>query len=299
MTPVIVVHGGAGRIAPENAQAAHAGVAQAVECGRRILLAGGDAVEAVVAAVRSMEDDPVFNAGRGACLNAAGIVEVDAGIMRGRDCAVGAIAAVPELADGIVVARAVLEHSPHCLLAADGAVAFARARGVGHFGRDAVWTAKAQARYDAARRGIDDATGQADTVGAIAIDADGHLAAACSTGGVLLKAPGRVGDSPVPGAGYFAADAMGASCATGVGEAILRRVACHDALVRMRAGLSAQAAALAVCSDVVALGEGFTCGLIVLDPRGVIGVAHRSPHMSHAWAVGTEPAHVALVATDP
>jgi len=295
MTPVIVVHGGAGRIAHENTDAVREGVRTAVEIGQRVLVGGGDAVDAVVAAVRSMEDDPVFNAGRGACMNADGRVEVDAGLMRGRDAAVGAIAAVPELADAIAVARAVLEQSDHCLLAGDGAVRFAAAHGVGRFGRDAVWTDKAQARFDAARRGTPGASGQADTVGAVAIDANGHLAVACSTGGVLLKTPGRVGDSPVPGAGYYALDGLGASCGTGVGEAILRKVACFDVLARIRGGMTVTAAAQAVCDEVVALGDDLTCGLIVVDPRGEIGVAHRSEHMSHAWARGAEPIHVALV----
>jgi L-asparaginase / beta-aspartyl-peptidase len=294
-TPVILVHGGAGRIAAENLDAARAGVERAVAAGRRYLQAG-DVVEAVVAAVRAMEDDPVFNAGRGACMNADGQVEVDAGLMRGRDLAIGAIAAVPELGDAITVARAVLDHSPHSLLAGQGAVRFARHRGVGNFGRDAVWTAKAQARWEAAVRGEDDASGQADTVGAIAIDASGHLAAACSTGGVLLKTPGRVGDSPIPGAGFYAADGLGASCATGVGEAILRRVACYDVLLRTRAGLPAMAAAQAVCDAVVDGDASVTCGLIVLDAQGRVGVAHRSAHMSHAWAIGDGATHVAVVA---
>lgn len=295
MIPAILVHGGAGRIAAENLEAARAGVERAVAAGRRALQRG-DVLDAVVAAVRVMEDDPVFNAGRGACLDADGIVSVDAGLMRGRDLAVGAIAAVPELGDAITVARAVLERSGHCLLAGDGAVRFARAHGVGRFGRDAVWTAKAQARWEAARAGIADANGQADTVGAIAIDAEGHVAAACSTGGVLLKTPGRVGDSPIPGAGYYAADGLGASCATGVGEAILRRVACYDALLRAKAGLSATAAAQAVCDAVVGADPSITCGLILVDAHGELGVAHRSAHMSHAWAQGDGPIHVGHVA---
>jgi len=295
MTPVIVIHGGAGRIADENLDAARSGVARAAALGQGVLLAGGDALDAAVVAVRALEDDPVFNAGRGACLCADGHVEVDAGVMRGKDGAVGAVAAVRELADAVTVARAVLEHSPHCLLAAEGAVRFARERGIGRFGRDAVWTAKAQARYDAARRGQLDANGQADTVGAVAIDVHGHVASACSTGGVLLKTPGRVGDSPIAGAGFYATDALGASCATGVGEAILRRVAAYDVLIRMRGGTPPAIAAAEVCDAVVALGEGITCGLIVVDPRGAIGVAHRSAHMSHAWARGSEPVHAGWV----
>jgi beta-aspartyl-peptidase (threonine type) len=294
MEPVIVVHGGAGRVAPEHEGPARDGVRAAAEAGRAVLLAGGDAIAAVIAAVRLLEDDATFNAGRGACFNMDGYVEVDAGIMRGRDRGVGAIAAVRELGDAITVAHAVLEHSPHCLLAGEGAVRFAKAQGLGRFGRDAVWTAKAQQRWEEAIAGRQRADGQADTVGAIAIDARGELASACSTGGVLLKLPGRVGDSPVPGAGYWAQTGVGAACATGTGEAILRTAACHAVMSRIAAGEDPEAAARAACDDAVSLGPDLTCGLIVLDANGRIGVAHRSEHMSHAWARGREPVNVAL-----
>lgn len=294
MEPVIVVHGGAGRVAAEHEARAQQGVRAAAEAGRAVLLAGGGAIAAVIAAVRVLEDDPTFNAGRGACFNEAGIVEVDAGLMRGRDRGVGAIAAVPELGNAIEVAHAVLLHSPHCLLSGAGAVQFAKAHQVGNFGRDAVWTAKAQARWEEARAGRARADGQADTVGAIAIAANGELATACSTGGVLLKHPGRIGDSPVPGAGYWAHDGVGAACATGTGEAILRTAACHAAMTRIAAGMDPEAAARAACDDAVSLGPAFTCGLIVLDAQGRIGVAHRSEHMSHAWAKGGAPVHAAL-----
>lgn len=296
MIPVVVVHGGAGRIAEANMADALAGVRRAAAAGSRALV-DGDALTAVLAAVAVLEADPVFNAGYGACFTAAGRVEVDAGVMRGRDGATGAVAAVPELADASTVAAAVLADGRHCLLAGEGAVRFAEARGVGRFGRDAVWTAKAQARWDAARANATDTTGQADTVGAIAIDRDGSLAAACSTGGVLMKLPGRVGDSPIAGAGFYARDDLGAACATGVGEGILRRVGCYDALLRLRGGLPATAAAAAVCADVAALGEQYTCGIILLAPDGSIGVAHHSPHMSHAWIVGDGEIHSGLVAT--
>lgn len=295
MTPVIVVHGGAGRIAAEHLDDALAGVRRAAAAGSRALV-DGDAMAAVLAAVAVLEADPVFNAGYGACFTADGRVEVDAGVMRGRDGATGGVAAVPELADASAVAAAVLADGRHCLLAGDGAVRFAQARGVGRFGKAGVWTAKAQARYDAALRDAADNTGQADTVGAIAIDTSGSLAAACSTGGVLMKLPGRVGDSPIAGAGFYARDDLGAACATGVGEGILRRVGCYDALLRVRAGASATEAAAAVCADVAALGEQYTCGIILLAPDGSIGVAHRSPHMSHAWVVGDGEMHSGLVA---
>jgi beta-aspartyl-peptidase (threonine type) len=301
--PVVIVHGGAGSIAPENMQDAQAGVVQAALAGRAALRSGQDALAAAIAAVRVLEDDPAFNAGRGACFDEAGQVVVDAGVMRGDDLACGAVAALPECSDAIVVARAVLEHSPHVLLAGEGARAFAEAHGVGTFGRDAVWTEKAQARWDAWRAGRTPNHGQADTVGAVVLDGQGGLAAACSTGGVLGKALGRVGDSPIPGAGYYAAAALGASCATGSGDAIMRKVACHEVLRRIAAGEDPELAALAVCSEVEALGGGRTglvsCGLIVVDPSGRIGIAHRSTHMSHAYVRGDAPVVAALARAAP
>src|SRR5690606_28000882 len=219
--PTIVVHGGAGRVAPEHHAEVVTGVREAAAAGRAVLVAGGRCESAVIAAVRLLEDREAFNAGRGACMTAQGRFEVDAGIMRSRDLAIGAVAAVPDLADPILLAQAVMNGSRHCLLAGEGAVAFGRSHGVGTFGREALWTEKAQARYDEAVAGRAVVAGQADTVGAVAIDARGELCAACSTGGVLLKLPGRVGDSPLPGAGFYASPQLGAACATGVGEGIM------------------------------------------------------------------------------
>lgn len=286
--PVLVVHGGAGRLAPGHEAAAIAGVTAAAEAGRAILRGGGEALDAAIAAVRVLEDAEVFNAGRGACFNAEGVVEVDAAVMRGRDRGVGAVAAVPELADAVSLAHEVLRDGRHCLLAGAGAVAFARERGVGHFGREAVWTAKADARWRRAQAG-DDREGQADTVGAIAMDVRGELAAACSTGGTLFKRPGRIGDSPLPGAGYYAAAGLGAACATGTGEFILRQVACHALLLRVQAGAPLQAAARAICDEVAAMHPRATCGLIAIDPSGEVAIACRSEHMSHAIARGDAP----------
>ncbi|MFO0636072.1 MAG: isoaspartyl peptidase/L-asparaginase [Nannocystaceae bacterium] len=218
-------------------------------------------------------------------MNEEGIVEVDAAVMRGDDLGFGGIAAVPELGDGVNLALEVLRDGRHCLLAGPGAVAFARARGVGRFGRDAVWTAKAQARWEAARRGAD-RHGQADTVGAVALDRLGGLAVACSTGGVLLKRPGRVGDSPRPGAGLYAVADRGAACATGTGEFILRKLACAELLQRTAAGTPIERGAWQVCDEVAALDAHATCGLIAIDPHGRIALAHRSDDMSCAWARG-------------
>lgn len=295
--PTVVVHGGAGRVAPEHHAEAIAGVTAAAAAGRAVLGAGGDCEAAAVAAVRALEAAETFNAGRGACMTEAGTFEVDAGIMRTRDLASGAVAAVPDLADPILVAQAVMHDGRHRLLVAEGAVAFARAHGVGTFGRDGLWTAKAQDRYEQAIAGRGQAVGQADTVGAVVIDARGDLCVACSTGGVLLKRPGRVGDSPLVGAGLYAAAELGAATATGVGEAIIAHVASYAALVRVREGAPPDAAADELCARVAAHRIGdvdATCGILLLTPRGEVGIAHRSPHMSWAVARGEAPVSAGL-----
>lgn len=285
-TPVIVVHGGAGRIAPEHVAPAQAGVTAAVGAARAVLQAGGDAEAAVVAAVRVLEDDPTFNAGRGACMNELGELQLDAGIMRS-DGRSGAVAVVPDVADAILLAQAVMHDGRHRLIAGDGAVRFAKALGIGTFGRDRVWTAKAQARWETARRDAASAPGQADTVGAVVLDAAGLQCVGCSTGGVLLKRPGRVGDSPIPGAGYFASAALGASCATGMGEAILATVASYEVLRRIADGIEPRAAADDVCRATA--GDHATCGLILVTADGRPVVAHASEHMSWALAIGDAP----------
>jgi beta-aspartyl-peptidase (threonine type) len=283
ITPVVVVHGGAGRIAPEHALSAKAGVGAAVEAARAVLRSGGDAEAAVVAAVRVLEDDPTYNAGRGACMNELGEIELDAGIMRG-DGRSGAVAAVPDVGDAILLAQAVMHDGRHRILAGAGAVRFATAQGVGTFGRDRVWTPKAQARWENARRDAATAPGQADTVGAVVLDGAGLFCVGCSTGGVLLKRPGRVGDSPIVGAGYFASASLGAACATGMGEAILATVASYEVLRRIAEGAEARVAAADVCRETA--GSNATCGLILVTADGRPVVAHESDHMSWALAIG-------------
>lgn len=295
--PTIVVHGGAGRVAPEHHEEALAGVAAAAEAGRAVLLAGGGCEAAVIAAVRVLEQAEAFNAGRGACMTAAGTFEVDAGIMRSRDRASGAVAAVPDLSDAILVAQAVMNDGRHRLVAGPGAVDHARSLGVGTFGREGLFTAKAQARWEEATAGLGQPVGQADTVGAVAIDEHGDLCVGCSTGGVLLKRPGRVGDSPIVGAGFYAAPELGAACATGVGEAIMAHVACYAALLRLCDGVAPDDAADELCARVAEErigGVPAACGIILISPAGDVGVAHRSPHMSWAVARGDAPVAAGL-----
>lgn len=293
--PVLVVHGGAGTIPQQVRDAAQAGVAHAVTGGFELLQAKGSALDAAVRAVELLEADPTYNAGHGACMNVHGQFEVDASVMSapadGSTPRHGALAAVRDLANPVVTARAVMEHSPHALLAGQGAREFAEAHG-GRFDRDALWTAKAQARWDAVVAGEGTATAQADTVGAVALDADGGLAVACSTGGVLHKAVGRVGDSPLVGVGFYADAQLGAACATGVGEAIMTRVASYAVLQRIAGGEDPQTAADAVCR--LAAGEAATCGLIIVLPDGRPIAAHHSPHMSWAVARADAPVHAAI-----
>jgi beta-aspartyl-peptidase (threonine type) len=239
-------------------------------------------VDAAVAAVRVLEDDPAFNAGLGSCMNELGELEVDSGIMRSRDLANGAVASVRDLAEACVVARAVMERSRHSLLVGEGARRFAIAEGVGRFGRELLWTAKAQARWQGARSGVLAADNRADTVGAVIRDRTGHFCALGSTGGTLLKLPGRVGDTPLVGAGFYAHPELGAAVATGVGEEIMRRVLCHELLRRAAAGEAVQAVAEQLCAEIHEQ-HGAAVGVLAVDPDGQVAIAHASDHM--AWAL--------------
>jgi beta-aspartyl-peptidase (threonine type) len=290
---LVLVHGGAGTVSLALRDAAIAGTRRAAERGlARLLEAEGEegggedsCVEGAMVAVRTLEDDPTFNAGRGSCMTEAGEFELDAGIMRSRDRATGAVASVRDVADASVLARAVMEHSKHALLAGDGARRFGERLGIGRFDRAQVWTEKAQANYDRAKSGVMPADNRADTVGAIAIDRRGQLCAVGSTGGVLLKLPGRVGDTPLIGCGFFADAALGAALGTGVGEAIMSRIGCYELLLRAARGQGVQAAAEGLCEE-IHRETGAAVGFIAVAPDGSVGVAHRSEHMS--WALASE-----------
>lgn len=262
----LLVHGGAGAVAREVGAAGgerdyHQALATALLAGHGILKGGGSSLDAVVAAVRVLEDTPLFNAGRGAVMARDGRIELDAAVMDGDGLRAGAVAGVTTLRNPVSAARAVMERSPHVLMIGEGAERFAREAGIetvppGYFATEPRRAELAHARE---RR-------QHGTVGAVAVDANGRLAAATSTGGIADKLPGRVGDSPLIGAGTYADENMAVS-ATGTGEVYIRLAAAHElaALMRHR-GLGVKAAANRVIGQVYRLGG--SGGLIAVDRRG-------------------------------
>lgn len=285
----ILVHGGAGDVASEDAPAYAKGCLAAADAGAAVLRAGGTALEAVERAVLVLEDDPLFNAGTGACLNEEGLVELDASIMEGTALRAGGVCALPPFAHPVSIARAVLEEGRHVLYAGEGAARLAIARGFAPSTSEAMTTEAARARWLAARA----SAGQGGaippgTVGAVARDATRAVAAATSTGGRLRKAPGRVGDSPIPGAGNYADDQAGAASATGDGEAVLRLCMCKTATDLLRSGLHPEDAAQAVIR-MLAARTGGTGGVILVDRFGRLGWARTTRAMSWACASAAAP----------
>jgi beta-aspartyl-peptidase (threonine type) len=298
MKPAIIVHGGAGpwNMRGANLQQAREACTRAATHGQQILLAGGSALDAVEAAVQILEDDPSMDAGRGSFLNSIGEVEMDAMIMDGRTLDLGAVGAVQQVRYPISLARRVLEASEHAFLVGIGANAFADAI---NFPRcDAAWliTPAELARHQAlqqARRYETDVVFRepgalGDTVGAVALDSNGNVAAATSTGGTRNKLPGRVGDSPLPGAGAYADNRTGAVSATGHGEAIMKVLLSKQVCDFIGLGLRPTAAcegAIALLQDRVA-GEG---GVVAIDRRGEIGLAFNTNGMPYAYTTGDDP----------
>lgn len=271
----ILVHGGAGPRRPDDEpEAAAAGCLRAARVGYAVLLRGGSALDAVEAAVRVLEDDPQFNAGTGSALAADGSVELDASIMSGADLAAGAVACVRCTANPITLARRVMEKTPHVMLVAHGAEALCRSEGLPLVDPSTLITQTA--RLHLAEHRI--STG---TVGAVAIDLDGHVAAATSTGGTTGKLPGRVGDSPLIGCGTYADDRKAAVSCTGLGEAIIRVTLARQAADLVGMGLDAfEAADQAVRSLERARGG---AGLILVTPSGQLGWAFSTERMARAW----------------
>jgi len=284
-SPAVAVHGGAGTLTADDPASSGqppgarlAGVREAASLAVRILREGGSALEAVVAAVVALEDDPTFNAGTGATLTALGDVELDASVMDGASLAAGAVAGVRDVRNPVLLARAVMERSGHLFLAGAGASSFAREVGFPAVENASLVTPAQRARYQA-RSKVPPGGG---TVGAVARDASGHLAAATSTGGTFLKRPGRVGDTALVGCGTYADDGLAAVSATGEGERIIRVTLARAVADLVGRGLSATEAAeegVRRLADRVR-GQG---GVIVMPPRGEPGFAHNTPVMARAW----------------
>jgi isoaspartyl peptidase/L-asparaginase-like protein (Ntn-hydrolase superfamily) len=280
MLPVIALHGGAGTLRKSDMSARQAAryraaLQDALIKGYSILRNNGTSLDAVAAAVVAMEDSPLFNAGRGAVYNAEGRHELDAAIMDGATLRAGAVACVGRIRNPVLAARAVMEHTRHVLLAGRGAERFARARNLAMVSPGYFAT---RTRLTALRRKL---VGHHGTVGAVALDRDGNLAAATSTGGFTAKLAGRIGDTPLVGAGTYADNATCAVSGTGLGEAFIRCVLAHDVAARMRyRGDPLSRAATAALGRIARLGA--DGGLVAVDRRGNLAMPFTSPGMYRA-----------------
>jgi beta-aspartyl-peptidase (threonine type) len=281
----VLVHGGAGDVPQELADRHIAGCRAAAQAAAEALRTGGMALDAAQRAVAALEDDPCFNAGTGACLNADGQIELDAAIMDGERLRAGAVGALPPFAHPIAIARAVLDVGRHVLYVGAGAARFAMEHGFVASTTEAMTTSAARARWKAfnIRHLPDDWTG--GTVGAVARDRYGTVAAATSTGGLTNKPPGRVGDSPILGAGTYADNVTGACSFTGFGEAAMRIAFAKTATDAMGGGAMPQLAAANVIHALAARVNA-TGGAILVDNLGRLGCARNAPSMSWAAASG-------------
>jgi len=293
MPIALIAHGGAGSWRPGSEQDAVDGMKSAVEQGRAVLRGGGSALDAVCATVVALEDNPIFNAGTGAVLNFDGFCELDACLMESRESRAGAVAALQRVKNPILVARKVMEETDHVMLAGEGAQRFARVMG---FGDHDPITAARKADWQAKRGRIDEILGKhglkmrrfikdhpeyaGGTVGAVAVDGNGVLAAATSTGGVTLKLVGRVGDSPLPGAGNYASPYAAAS-ATGTGEFVMRSLATRAIAEAVERGTTL---AKAVDDMLDRLGRDYDAdvGFIAVDASGNAVARHRTRDMPFA-----------------
>lgn len=301
--PALIVHGGAGAYGPgSDLPARRRGMLAAVESGAEILRCGGNALEAVVAAVKVLEDDPLFNAGYGSTLNADGKVEMDAGVMAARPggsaesrrraappqplrfCS-GAVAAVSRVRNPILLARAVMELTPHVLMVGAGAERLSRRAGIRLCRAQELVSRRALERWRArmAQGGGRGAPRAArlghGTVGAAAVDSRGVLAAATSTGGYPRKLAGRVGDSAILGAGFFVAE-TGAASATGLGEAIIKVALCREAVSALEWVTPSVAAARAIAG--ISRIPGAEGGIVLVDRKSRVGFAHNAQRMAVA-----------------
>ncbi len=290
----LAIHGGAGTIlkskmTPEREDAYLAGLRTALEAGEAVLRDGGSAMDAVTEAVCALEDEPLFNAGRGAVYTTEGVQEMDACVMDGQDRRAGAVAGIFGPKNPVRAARAVMERTPHVCLIGPNALALAREAGLEFEDRDYFFT---QARWDALQETLamrakgeesDDPARRHGTVGAVARDRNGDLAAATSTGGMTAKLPGRVGDTPMPGAGTFAENATCAVSGTGHGEIFIRWTAGAEVAARMRhRGETLEEAARHVVMNDLGPNDG-SGGVIAVDRDGNIALPFNCEGMYRAF----------------
>jgi beta-aspartyl-peptidase (threonine type) len=304
MGMAIIVHGGAGAIAPERRPAARDGCHVAALVGWEALARGGSALDAIEAAIMSLEDNPGFNAGTGGVLTRDGRAELDAGVMDGETLDVGAVAGVERVKNPVALARLV-SASPHVLLVGAGAEQFAVEQGVKLVDPRTLVTPAQLERWERGYRAGDDVnvgsslvavsgldslpdehihadSDKHGTVGAVAIDRHGRIAAGASTGGMAGKYPGRVGDTPLVGCGYYAENPIGGASCTGHGEHFMRLLLAKRAVDFLERGLSAQAAADAAI-ETLSQRTGGTGGLILLDASGGVGFARNTDAMAFAY----------------
>jgi beta-aspartyl-peptidase (threonine type) len=305
----LAVHGGAYDI-PDDGIDAHArGCTAALEAGWKILAAGGSALDAVEASVRLMEDDPVFDAGTGSHLTRDGQVECDAAIMEGTRLRAGAVGALREMRHPISVARRLLDTEGPLFLAGEGALLWAIEQGFERADPVSLVTARERERWSRNRVRRNETAGSVfggdsrtplGTVGAVARDRDGRLAAATSTGGTPDKYPGRIGDTPLIGCGTYADDRAGAISCTGWGESILRLVLARRAAERVERGATASSAAEGVVAELAARVDGLG-GLIIVSPAtgakaaSPVGIAFNTPRMARAYRIEGESPFVAVL----
>jgi beta-aspartyl-peptidase (threonine type) len=294
----LAVHGGAGTIPRDEASNSgvasyHDGLRRALTAGRDMLATGGSALDAVTEAVAALEDDPLFNAGRGSVFTRAGTQEMDACVMDGIDRRAGAVAGVFGPRNPVRATRAVMERSRHVLLIGEGALAFCRENGVAfcepsYFHSETRWR-----ELQRALQHPDGEPPQYGTVGAVARDSRGNLAAATSTGGMTGKAPGRVGDTPIIGAGTYADNATCAVSATGHGEFFIRHVAAFAIAARLRhAGQSLDQAARAVIDELMAAGG--SGGVVAVDRDGALALPFNTAGMYRGYVRNGGAIHTAI-----
>jgi beta-aspartyl-peptidase (threonine type) len=288
MAWAIIVHGGAHTIPDDKLEAHNAGCTRAVDAAVALLEERGTCLDAVETAIRILEDDPTFNAGFGSMLNSEGNVEMDAAIMEGSGLHAGAVACIRAVRNPISVARQVMD-TPHALLSGEGARRFAEERGCELCAPEAMIYEEMQREWERSKvpRG-------SDTVGAVALDIYGNFAAGTSTGGLMHKMPGRIGDSPLIGLGLYADNMAGGVALTGDGESIMRLALAHRIINAMCNGEDADRAAEEAIAAMVRR-VGGEAGCIVLDRQGRIGVAHNADNLAHAYRTSEMRSTIASV----